>query len=903
MWLRNRSLVLAALIACAFACGATRAHAQTLPAFSGADGAAANVTGGRGGLVYHVTKLDLNMNDAGPGTLRYGLSDSNFTVNGAVQPRTIVFDVAGTFWLGRYGAENGHDNGWDTTSRYNLGSHVTVAGQTAPGPVTIMGGLVKANGTNAILRNVTIAPGYGMRNFSKPEDGVFPTPGDFPDSYVYDAIDITGTNLMIDHVTTAYATDETISANELANNVTIQYSNISQGQNYPQADAEASGVTYTGHALGSLLQGGSNSKFSVHHNLYAHQKGRLPRVGSEVGAGAFNDFRNNVFYNWLGTAGGGASSQPSFNNFVGNFWRAGPGGENPVGGASTAITTANGGTGIFSGSNSSGTRVHHSGNLKDTNKDGDANDGVALTNSDFSSSSIQAGPVWSGGTPTYNGVTDSATNAYNRVLDYMGANWWTRDNVIDTLDERIIHEVRTGTGKIKAWADDPFNADPSEGVEWRNMLAKRADPVTGAAPYNRAPDWDVDGDGMPGFWEAAHNLNPQAADNNGDFDADGYTNLEEYVNEVAAWPAPTTIVFNGATNSRYAQITNWDANPDAAFTHNWQPSRYDAAAIQTGTIVVDAVGQHAGSLAIAPTAGNNAALNVTAGWIEVAGELQVGAAGQGAVNHLGGAVVASTITLGGSGANAAGVYQLSGDGLLRVGQLAKGANGGAFEFTGGVLSADFVDFSLANQGGSISPGEILGLTAVDGDLTMQSGSIDLQLAATAPGGFDELAISGVIAAGGTLNVTLLGSFVPAAGDSFDLLDFASASGAFALNLPALPAGLAWDAADLLTTGELAVAAAPVGDADFNVDGTVDGADFQTWQRGFGHSGQTTSATGDANGDGLVDAADLAVWQSQFGNAASSAPTNATVPEPTIEWVLAPGLFASIAIERRARPTP
>lgn len=314
------------------------------------------------------------------------------------------------------------------------------------------------------------------------------------------------------------------------------------------------------------------------------------------------------------------------------------------------------------------------------------------------------------------------------------------------------------------------------------------------------------------------------------------------------------------------------------------------------------MGQHAGNLAVAPIAGNNAALNVTAGWIEIAGELQVGAAGQGAVNHAGGAVAARGITLGGSGANGAGVYQLSGDGLLRVGQLAKGANGGAFEFTGGVLSADLVDFSLLNRGGSISPGEILGLTAVDGDLTMQSGSIDLQLAATAAGGFDRLAVSGVLAAAGTLNVTLLGSFVPAAGDSFDLLDFASASGAFALNLPALPAGLAWDAADLLTTGELAVAAAPVGDADFNGDGAVDGADFLAWQRGFGLSGQTTSGSGDANGDGVVDAADLAVWQSQFGNAVSSAPTNVPVPEPTVGWVFAPALLASITWRRRSRPT-
>jgi pectate lyase len=286
------------------------AAAQAIPSFPGADGAAANITGGRGGIVYHVTKLDRNFSDNVLGTLRYGLNDANFP---AGTPRTVVFDVAGTFWLGRFGAERGHYDGWDTQSRINIGSNVTIAGQTAPGPVYIMGGVVKAGGNNMIVRNVTIAPGYGMRSFEKPDENPpeLPEPGDFPDSYVFDAIDITGTNLMVDHVSTFYATDETISANELANNVTIQYSNISQGQNYPQADAEAGSTTYTGHALGSLLQAGSNAKISVHHNLYAHQKGRLPRVGSEVGTGAYNDFRNNVFYNWLSTAGTGASGQPS----------------------------------------------------------------------------------------------------------------------------------------------------------------------------------------------------------------------------------------------------------------------------------------------------------------------------------------------------------------------------------------------------------------------------------------------------------------------------------------------------------------------------------------------------------------------------------------------------------------
>src|SRR4051812_37948322 len=37
---------------------ASASHAQAIPAFSGADGAGASATGGRGGVVYHVTRLD-----------------------------------------------------------------------------------------------------------------------------------------------------------------------------------------------------------------------------------------------------------------------------------------------------------------------------------------------------------------------------------------------------------------------------------------------------------------------------------------------------------------------------------------------------------------------------------------------------------------------------------------------------------------------------------------------------------------------------------------------------------------------------------------------------------------------------------------------------------------------------
>jgi Immunoglobulin domain/Bacterial TSP3 repeat len=607
---------------------------ELLPAFPGAEGAARYVTGGRGGLVYHVTKLDRNFDDADPGTLRYGLTDGNFP---AGVPRTIVFDVAGVFWLGRFGAESNYDNGWNAgQSRYNLSRNTTIAGQTAPGPVIIMGGVTKAGATNTIIRNVAFAPGYGMQGFHEPPNP--PTPGDFPDSYVYDALDVSGQNIMMDHLTALFTTDEAISCNELANNLTIQYCNVSQGQNYPQADAEAQTLVYAGHALAHLLQAGSNAKVSVLNNLYAHMRGRLPRVGSEIGTGAINDFRNNVFYNWLSTAGSGASNQPSFNNFINNFYLAGPGGDSPIGGTNYQLTFVSGGTGIFSGSDSTLTRVYRSGNLKDTNKDSDPYD-TSSADGDYASSALQSA--------AYNvniGVTLSAQDAFTNVLRHTGSRWWTRPyvftlgntNTISTNDiaayedERLIFETATGTGKIRAWADDPFNSDPNEGVEWKALLALRADPITLAAPYNRPPGWDTDGDGLPDAWEIEHGLNPNVPDQNGDFDNDGYSNLEEYLNDIAAWPAPGVVYFNGDTNNRYAQIFNWrvsgvPVNISGLGTvtpfSRWQPNRFDTAVISNRTVYVDAVGQEAGTLLLT----DGAVLSLTNGWLKLANKLDIGA--------------------------------------------------------------------------------------------------------------------------------------------------------------------------------------------------------------------------------------------------------------------------------------
>jgi pectate lyase len=725
------------------------------------------VSGGRGGDVYHVTVRDNDSSDMRPGTLRFGLS--NLT-----GPRTIVFDISGVFDLGRTAVAGWDDNGngWDTASRLNIPANVTIAGQTAPGPVVIAGGLIKAGGTNLILRNVTVAPGYGSRNFSEPER--VPAAGDFPDSYVYDAIDISGKDLIIDHVTTIYATDETISMNESVDNATLQFNIISQGQNYPQADAEASGVRYTGHALGSLLQAGSNARISVHHNLYAHQKGRLPRVGTEAdaltvaGVGAFNDFRNNVFYNWLGTAGTGASGQASQNNFVANFYLSGPGGDDPSGGASTAIGTSAGGTRIFDGSDALNTKVHHEGNLKDLNSDGDALDGVALVDADFGASRIEPAAFVAA---RYDGVTDAADAAFTRVLEHAGSRWWERG----AIEQRLVQETRSGTGKIRAWADDPFDASSTEGVEWRALVSTPS--------VARPAGFDTDQDGMPDAWETEQGFDPAVADNNGDADADGYTNLEEYLNELAAWPAPTPALFEGGTNARYAQIENWRllelAASDAVGARHWQPNRFDSARIANARAMVDAGRQSAGTLEVS---GEHAAavLDVSGGALVVANTLHVGshaaslacgrAPGLGQVNQSAGNVFAPSIVL----ADAEGAradYHLTG-GVLSTERLAAASSGARFDFAGGTLRAERVELDLVNRGGVLRPGSgrsrepsAIGQLSVEGDLALHGGKLRIDISGLSSSTVD---VSGAVELGGELELVAT-SGAPKAGSEWTIL--------------------------------------------------------------------------------------------------------------------------------------
>ncbi len=91
---------------------------------------------------------------------------------------------------------------------------------------------------------------------------------------------------------------------------------------------------------------------------------------------------------------------------------------------------------------------------------------------------------------------------------------------------------------------------------------------------------------------------------------------------------------------------------------------------------------------------------------------------------------------------------------------------------------------------------------------------------------------------------------------------------------------------------------PTNNSDFDDDGDVDGADFLTWQAGFGLTEETGKTHGNANADTAVDGLDLAEWTAHFGGAPAGAVT-AAVPEPTGAGLLLAGALCLAGRRRRA----
>jgi hypothetical protein len=479
--------------------------------------------------------------------------------------------------------------------------------------------------------------------------------------------------VIYDHISAEFSTDGGFDCQ--AADLTLQFSSVSYGLQT--------------HSTGALLE--NPHRLTMHHNLWANNNTRNPkhRVMETL------DFVDNVVYNWDARAielqGTSDDSYQWTANIDGNYFVAGPNHGNvaPLSGGSTLNYETWWGT-----------------NAYDADRDG-VHDGVDYSFGDRGFGSVSSALTrWrSTPFPVADEVWKDASTqaAYERTLSEFGATPWARDEVDQVLHDGVVNR----SGSIITRESDL--AGVSNGGF--GTLGGSATPL------------DQDRDGMPDAWEIKYGLSTTTVDSNGDFDNDGYTNLEEYLNDLAAFKATGPLEFGGS--GRYADWGNW--------TRRWEPSRVDEVHINVGTATVDAIGQHAGLLDIGTAADANGALDIESGWLEVTDEVAIG--------------VDPTATA---------TLNLSG-GELSTHVLSKGA-GGVFNFTGGTLHADVVDFDIVNQGGTLSPGHSIGHMQISGGLSIASGVLDIELAAA--GLADTIDVDGPVLLGGDLVVGLLDGFTP-----------------------------------------------------------------------------------------------------------------------------------------------
>lgn len=423
--------------------------ANDCPAFFGAEGEGMYARGGRGGDVYHVTTRA----NAGAGSLRAGVSG-----NGA---RTIVFDVGGYI---------------DLTSPLTITrSNLTIAGQTAPGDgITIRGYQVQIDANHVIVQHLRFRSG-DLLKATRTREG-----------FTEDSLTIRGDDVIVDHVSASWGIDENLSAASSFDDVTVQYSIISEGLHRTRLWHGEYDADHPGHSMGGLYKpSAGNASISLHHNLYAHNNNRNPAVGSYDDTQRIRaDIRNNVIYNCPSMGYTSGRSERLEINYVGNYAVFGPSSDS---------------SSMFRCNANNDVRIYQADNRRDRNRNGvfdGRDDGWLAIPGDRSQRS----------TPfTFRPVTTHAPNdAIQLVLANAGARPWSRDAV----DDRVVLSVSNDTGDV---------IDSQSEVGGYPALDRGTRVV------------DTDRDGMPDDFERIYGTNPNRADDDGDIDGDGYTNLERYL--------------------------------------------------------------------------------------------------------------------------------------------------------------------------------------------------------------------------------------------------------------------------------------------------------------------------------------------------------------------------------------
>jgi pectate lyase len=388
----------------------------------------------------------------------------------ASRPRVCVFEVAGTI---------------EVDSTIEVGSNVYLAGQTAPGEGVQLRlraspdrPIIVRAASDVVIRHMRLRPGPSRESSSNVDAiGIF-------DSH----------DVILDHLSLQWATDELLDIGTLrgsAFDITVQHSLLAWGLDFAN---HPKGKHSKGALICAMAGPGECGRITLLRNLFAHNRDRNPDVkGTSIGP---VEIVNNVFYNPRSEFGEFYDHGGDLRiNYIGNTALSGP--STRESGPPYAIDIRNDYSSTFDA------LVHVRDNV-DGNHRPRASGPEALVVRPESRRYLAPEPF----SPlTVQALAPEA--ALERVLASAGATAPRRDS----LDLRAIEEVMTRTGHV-------IN-DPAEVGGWP---ALRSGPVLA----------DVDDDGMPDTWEAAHGSDPGAFDAWADVDGNGWADLEDYLNEGAA---------------------------------------------------------------------------------------------------------------------------------------------------------------------------------------------------------------------------------------------------------------------------------------------------------------------------------------------------------------------------------
>lgn len=394
-------------------------------------------------------------------------------------PRTVIFDVGGRINLQ---STISIDNPYITIAgQHSVGDGITLSMEGTPNQF-----VMRINTDEVIMRYITI-----RRSSAKVS------------SQNSDCLYIQkGQNIVIDHCSMSWASDENLAIADYTTdsdtvgtqNITIQYNLITNA--------------YGGNNKGTLVSDGP-TRLTFFRNAWVSSKTRNPAISTPTNSAAnydcYFELANNIMYDYS-TCVSFNVNKPDSGVFYGNFLN------------NRALQENGGGVSrkwvVFKTDNVE--KAYMSGNITPIRTDNTMDEWLVAQHYNGQANMDNPVPAYKrldnpAATPivTENVPLWDANDIWANLREHVGASLPTRDSE----DNRAVNDV-------------------DNGIQTYNNVSNTFPIINNGTPLE-----DIDNDGMPDFWEILEFGN---LDSNGvvDTDGDGYTDLEEYLNQTANGQIP-----------------------------------------------------------------------------------------------------------------------------------------------------------------------------------------------------------------------------------------------------------------------------------------------------------------------------------------------------------------------------